>query len=1167
MDPKTPDTKSKLGRSATMGRLSQKSTPKLRRSSTIATSAAPKLSVVPKKPLGLGGSALPARTSPKRGRSSKKSSTVPKKPLGLGGSALPARPAKKRPSTLPAKSGPKLGRSSTLPARPATPPKLGRLASMPARPKPVDISAATGPKKNKFAETLKGSKPINVEGGVPLFALLNSEEHGNKNYRMRVPKYNLFKEGELITDPRYIRELTEAEKKQLAARPPVCVGEKLVLSDPNSCYVRGMESRLKATYDEVAKYRGTSGNNPFCDVSNPKPQTHQQAIFELARTMATRTPEELSGSRGLLCWHSTGSGKTVTSLGIVLAFWDSPRNIVLATTPDNAGDNNLSKYSANLFKMFPDYVGKVFPNAPPGLKAPWTPEKTAALDAWCKDPNNIKPMTNRVRTYTFTTLASSLCLPKEGALGQTNPIGPTLLMGKYGGKCGEATSNQPKGAGGKIGSVLIMDEVQSLFTPDPKFARAAKFLAKELVQEKYRKHMFVFALTATPGNNVDNMLDVLNFVRPLGVPVLTANDIKSNPAKFRGLVSYADIRGDTSRYGIKTVKNIYVPMSDKYYVGFLRAIGKLTADNLNYSKAERASKELGFLSKQKAAGNSLAKTSLTGLYTEAELKEFTTAKGSGGVIRAVDIGRGQLRLLSDKLRAALSNAMSMPGKQYLYISDGTTNKVVIAMLGKMGYAAITSKDYVKQGKKYVEGPRLATKAPRFIMYRTGAVTAASGAKETLDENILKAYSGTFGARKNDDGGYAKIIIASGTFYQGFDTRALQGVHLIDPLFNVAADKQAVGRGLRLCGHSGAPSNKVTVYRYFSVPPPKFDIQTVANGMKGAASKRLMELDTLAQEVSRLSSPANTKNVEGVNGPVPMGVNTFIFKDAIRRNAPVDFFERLLKAQAVDCKLFKPIFHANEPFQCGVVPSGSLEIPPFSPAKIISNAKQAAKANVQNIKKPLSNYRVSAEASKKLNELAAKQGVRPAAERQGVFGGLFGRTSSSKATASSTGYAKGGYARGGYSSSAPSVFSKPPRVLENKQVKKSKKASSKTPPTRPSGPPPLSKPSSGPSTRPSSGPPTRPSSGPPTRPSGPPPLSRPSSGPPTRPSGPPPLSRPSSGPPTRPSGPPPRTENNAAKMKKSEQAKKRRTTFSRKLKRPAAKVPKRRFGVFARRRAT
>ena len=751
---------------------------------------------------------------------------------------------------------------------------------------------------------------VEVDGGVPLFALLNTTTVKNLRGKTQVvPKYGLFdREGQRwIRDPRYPRELTTDEKMDLVLPPPepaLCAGQRLDLRDQRSCFVRGMGARLASQLRQLGEAQRARADLCKPPSQPAELQPHQRAVFNLAKTMAAKSVGELGGYRGLLCYHSVGSGKTVTSLGIMLAFWASPRRIVLATTPANEADNNLHRYALNLFCFFPEYVRIVFARpAAPYPPPPWT-LGNKALQAWCKSRVNIAPLVNRVRTYTFTTLASELGLPKRAGdgVGRARPAGPALLT---------------SGAG----SVLIMDEVQSLFTPDPRYARAARFLAPLLTRDDIRAKMFAFALTATPGNSVADMVNVLNFVRPSGARPFVPADAAA-PERFAGLVSYVDIRSDTTRHGTKQVRNVYVQMSPRYYAAYLKTLA-LTPADLDYARAEGASKEMAFLLKQRTAGNFLIKTAVTGLYTPAELAEFMRARP---IPKAVPINGSQVRLMSDKLIAALENALTMPGKQYMWVAELTTSKVLASALTRMGYTQVLPRDFVRtrdaRGRTiFAPGPSLAAPGRRFILYKKGSV-----AGELLDEAILTAYSALFNDRANDAGGAVKLLLATETYYQGLDMRALQGVHLVDALFNATADKQAVGRALRLCGHSGAPSKRVTVYRYFSVPPAGYDPAKMAESLKGVAKTKVAATAAIHKRVLSLVDRDVFKKLsyrpEGVDdSALPSSVNTYVFADAARRQQPVERFELGLKAFAIDCPLFKGAYHQREAFACGARPTG------------------------------------------------------------------------------------------------------------------------------------------------------------------------------------------------------------------------------------------------------
>lgn len=775
---------------------------------------------------------------------------------------------------------------------------------------------------------------------------------------MGVPRYRLHDEGgAYIRDPRYIPEMTEAEKIAETLPPPVCLGAPLDIDKPDSCLTRDLEQRFRSDIELIK--RAQAQNIDLCPGAQGAPPMqlglHQRSVFELAKAMATRTNEELNGSRGLLVFHNVGSGKTATALGIMLAFMFAKpkRRIVFATTPDNMRDNSMAVYAKNLFLFYPQYASMVFGKVQLPDK-PWTPEREKVLEAWCGVKANVAGLESKVRILSFTTLASQLCLEKgEGGigLGEGRAEGMRLLVGKHGGQCDSHAHGPHRalnmlgkgGEGAYEGSVLIMDEVQSLFTPQDSYKRAVGHIVPILMDARVQEHMMCFALTGTPGNTVKDMVQVLNIVRRRGQKLLTEADIQRAPRNFAGLVSYAEISGDTSKYGKKIVENVYVPMDERYYVGYLRTIGhRLSEKELSFQGSKKRElsgtpmtpsgmhedKGIAFLAKPKAAGDTIAKTAVTGVISPAELDRLASREGAHGVVKVVKIGN-QVRILSDKLRLAIENCMKMPGKQYMYVSDAATAKVVAAALHNMGYTPISAKDFSVHGGALQPGPKLQGAAKRFMLYRSGSTTMAHG-KEELGPRELKAQKSYFNARTNDGGAMCKILLATGTYYQGVDTRALQGVHIVDQLFNFSADRQAVGRGLRLCGHSTRasdphliPSRQVRIIRYFSVPPRRFDIHEFADGLKGQARTKLLGLEPLARQL--LSIPDRNivhslPHVDGLNvSKLEPGVNSYAFIDAVRRGRDVVQFENLLKAFAVDCRVFKNIFHSGESFQCGVAP--------------------------------------------------------------------------------------------------------------------------------------------------------------------------------------------------------------------------------------------------------
>lgn len=708
--------------------------------------------------------------------------------------------------------------------------------------------------------------------------------------------------GQFVSDPRFVRRLSPDQQRSIAMYkppvPPVCVGDTFNPRSSDNCFVKGVEQRLAPIIAEKRKYRGSAGANPQCDFSIPKLGAHQMAVYEYARILASRSPKEIGGIRGMLCFHSVGSGKTGTALGVALAFWGTKRNIVLATTPENNRDNNAHVYTENLFKFYPDHVKLVFKDTPlPEFTRPpfgrqvsafgTTMSAGDALKRWCADKKNVAPMSRRIKTFSFTELASNLGFQGTGGVGRANPEGDALLMGKY----GKQTKKEPSKL---IGSVLIMDEVQSLFKPSgtsEDYIKAANWLRAELTNAKYKKYMYVFALTGTPGGTVSDILSVVNFVRPMNVPRIRPEDLNKHPEWLKGFVSYVELRGDTSVYGNKNVQNVFSEMDPKYYAGFLKTIKSLKDADL------KAEKRPGYMKNAIGAGDALTtKTAITGLYSAEELDRLSRRDLTGGVPAVIRFGP-KMSILSPKLREVIKRVLSTPGKQYMYVINAATAFTIMAVLDSMGYS-----NYLPSASPLGAGKR-------YVFYKSGSYSY-KGKTVKIEAKQLNAMKKALGASPNINGDNIKIVLATGTYYQGLDTPGLTGVHIVDPLHDVAADIQAVGRALRMCGHSKSAGKLANIYRYFSTVPRTF-------AHDGISKKVLPELEKTAKKIMTLNLGADLSTVNGPPpGKLPPGVNSYVFADAVRRNAPVAQTERLLKAMAVDCRLFKDLFHSKENFQCG-----------------------------------------------------------------------------------------------------------------------------------------------------------------------------------------------------------------------------------------------------------
>ena len=743
---------------------------------------------------------------------------------------------------------------------------------------------------------------------VPLWQLMSHSDtvsvHNGKTYKTQ--NYVMFNDRGYLNP----REITNKERQNLLIPeppPPLCQGQPIDLANPPPCFYEGLHERLKSDFEEIVQAR--SAGQMLCRY---KVNPHQNFMYQMANLFATRSPAELNYYRGMLAWHSTGSGKTVTALAIALAFHDAHRKgapqkkVYLATTTANEKGNSPSVYAMNLAVFFPQYLPLFFSkNMPP---QPWTKEsyedeKVTPFRKWC---DAAEPVIRKIiDPMSFYRLASSIGL---GDRPRADARHDALIKG--------------------AGSVIVMDEAQNIFKPDDQYRKATEQLAEYLMGEssmaKDALHKInVFALTATPGETIPEVLKLMNMLRPSNRPMYTVEELqRKGPSIFKGLFSYVDVRGDLSKYATKQMRNIDVEMDPKFYVLHLLAVSEAN-EHLDYEKGKGAPKydEKKFLDKSKKAGNFvLFNARAQKLFDRTEVAELskatTMADGSKRPPFIVSVGNGK-RLMSDKINVLVRTLCSdkYPGKHYVYAHDPDTIKVLIAALKAVGFSQVLS----NRTEEALREPK-----PRFMVFKTGQI---NGHKQEISH--LKELKSMMSSKKNVRGDYCKIILATEGHYEGLDIAALRFVHIADPLFSSFADLQAEGRGLRMCGHKDlSPAERnVTIYRYYSRAPRTFSLNSINAKLK-------MPVEDLRKVQHRLRQTGFDN------------INTFAYANAKKRNEEMDTFEGCLSKMGLDCEIFRGIY--SEPGSaCGTCTGNarnpnsrgapSVDVAPTNPYGSFANA--------------------------------------------------------------------------------------------------------------------------------------------------------------------------------------------------------------------------------------
>lgn len=624
---------------------------------------------------------------------------------------------------------------------------------------------------------------------------------------------------------------------------------------------------------------------------------HQLVAFQLARLFASADPSSLGGHRGAFFWHSTGSGKTTTVAAVMAAFYGTGHRVVLSTTLENKQNNSPREFARIFIEFFPGFVRRVVGKA---------------LD---KTDANVKMLADRL--FDNNTGAS-----KPFVIQTLEELENALHAGKfqkYERIHADVARGQRDGGNFSKGTCLILDETQNVFMSQ--YKRVAEVLTSRQVVEGRGSPMpfgdrpvKTFALTATPGGNVEDFLKLLSLVRRSDQ---TAPFSSPEPAsQFDGLVSYVDYKPRALFAKINGPTGVGVELPALYYA---IALQKFKGAN---------SGALGDFRLAKQAGGFLSKTDAGAFWDDL--------RKSHGVLE-VSVPGGRTVVASPKLLEIARRATSMPGKQYVYFQTKASADAFCGVLRFMGFQGIGARNGI---------PKTAGK--RFVQYHaTGADKPAS---------TLRSFVAVMRAKENLHGEVCKIIVAHGKNYEGLNIPALRGVHLGEPLFSSFADKQAIGRGARFCGHAGLAGEAliVTVFRYFSEPPKSLGFADVFPGKTGKRWET--KYAKMMNSVSNVDRAAAAKGMSAVRREHP-GIDARGY-DAMAHAAAgapqvLVRFEESVKSRAVDRDVMKYFASSKrEAPAAAPAPPRARSVPRSLSAALVSAGKRRENANLANAMKRL-----------------------------------------------------------------------------------------------------------------------------------------------------------------------------------------------------------------------
>jgi superfamily II DNA or RNA helicase len=246
-----------------------------------------------------------------------------------------------------------------------------------------------------------------------------------------------------------------------------------------------------------------SGN--MCKSADKAIAAHQIVAAKIA-------DELVSGdNRGVLLWHSTGSGKTCTAAAMMESVWSTKLRIIYVTNVEASVANDVAKIAECAYNMKLEY---------------W---KGRTLEQV-----NRSFVKRRVELWTFAKLAHHLQL--------------------YRARQAHDGDQQSAWKGYLKNTFVVIDEAHSLLEASSGQTKEYDALYDFLndTSSPLQTGMKIVLMTATPGDTVEDVVKLMNILRKSGAPKLKWNSDSNVQIDFckavRGMVSYFDYSSDKSRF-------------------------------------------------------------------------------------------------------------------------------------------------------------------------------------------------------------------------------------------------------------------------------------------------------------------------------------------------------------------------------------------------------------------------------------------------------------------------------------------------------------------------------------------------------------------------------------------------------------------------------------------
>jgi Type III restriction enzyme, res subunit/Helicase conserved C-terminal domain len=493
------------------------------------------------------------------------------------------------------------------------------------------------------------------------------------------------------------------------------------------------------------------------DAPATKPMlSYPQAVLTTVMQGFASKPD--TTNRGMLVWWSVGSGKTLTATAVMDSFWDTPKNIVFATSIEASNSNPPSTFHKYAQEFFPRFKGMSLD------------EVKRAFEK------------RKVRFFTFATLAHHLLIAHALKRVKTDADK-------------ERHMNLLKDA------VLIIDEVHNIFKPLPN-QKLENTALKHFLQDYNNprtSNMKLVILSATPGDTPTDVVALLNMVRDTTRPPIRVPDtrdplqVEAFGNEIRGLISYFDMSRDGSRFPrVISERPVRRSMSTQQYERYAKA----------YNEEPNALRNSNALSKDNQLG-----------------KYFKHARRYSNMLYDFEKDM-MIDEFSSKLPALLEVVKQHPNDKHYIYSSFYENRA-FGGHGILAIAKVLERELGYEKMSVAQAKTINSQGFDGIPERPRYVLAISNELGD-DRNKLKTIVTAFNSPQNARGQFVHVFLASQGYNEGIDLKGVRHVHIFEPLLTFAAETQTIGRAARFCSHADLDRDRgewsVRVHRYLSEEP-------------------------------------------------------------------------------------------------------------------------------------------------------------------------------------------------------------------------------------------------------------------------------------------------------------------------------------------------------------